>query len=39
MLENMNKQEEVEVIEYDELETEASFELHCLCGLSSGSGS
>jgi predicted protein tyrosine phosphatase len=38
MLEYMNEQEELEVIEYDELETEASLALHCLCGISSGAG-
>lgn len=34
----INEVEEVEVLEYDELETEASHELNCLCGISSGAG-
>ena len=38
MLNYIDEEEEVEVIEYDELETEASCALQCLCGISSGAG-
>lgn len=35
---SINEVEEVEVLEYEELESEASLELHCLCGIASGAG-
>lgn len=38
MLDYTIEADELEVIEYDELETEASAALHCLCGISSGAG-
>jgi len=38
-MENTINEEEIEVVEYDELEAEAVGKLNCLCGISSGAGS